>query len=108
MNKKQVMCKGKPIKPEEVERVKADVMPDEVIDVFNELIVKHWDGSKAVFKQDEAVDLLVDRLHVDSYVLFDRHYLDVEGIFKDAGWAVKYDSPVYNETYPATFEFRKK
>ena len=35
-------------------------------------------------------------------------WLDVEGIYRKAGWDVEYDSPGYCEDYPATFKFRKK
>ena len=39
---------------------------------------------------------------------FDYNWLNIEKIYEDAGWAVKYDKPAYNESYDAYFIFREK
>lgn len=38
--------------------------------------------------------------------MLDREHLDVEDVYRAAGWEVTYDKPGYNETYDATFTFR--
>lgn len=37
-----------------------------------------------------------------------KEWLDIEPIFRDKGWDVKYDSPVYDENFDSRYEFKKK
>lgn len=92
-----------PIKPREVKE--NATKPDEVIEGFNELIQKYWDGTRAKFRQVEAAELIANKMEVQTKLLFDNHYMDIEHIYEKAGWKVYYDRPGYNENYPATFEF---
>jgi len=98
-----------PIKPDDVIELRKKFIPDEVIKAFNEAIVEKWNGKSATINQDYIVNKIKQKLEIDSGdFLFDNHYLDVEDIFRGVGWIVVYDKPGYNETYSATFEFRKK
>lgn len=98
----------KPIRPDEARKKKATVIPDAVIEIFNELIVKNLSGNRAVIRQDDVVSLIVSRMDVTRADVFDKHWLDVEAIYEEAGWKVEYDKPGFNETYPATFTFKRK
>ena len=93
-----------PIRPQDIKSIK----PDEVIEVFNELIQKYWDGTQARFRQDEAVKLVSTKMNKAPKFLFDHHYLDIEDLYRQSGWMVEYDKPGYNESYPPTFTFSKK
>lgn len=95
-----------PITPEQV--ATSDYLPDAVYEVFNTLISTRWDGTQAVVPQEDAVQRIITRLHCDRAAVFDNGYLDVESAYRRAGWDVVYDKPGFNETYPATFTFRKK
>lgn len=95
-----------PIRPEDVPEAKAANIPDEVFEVFNELIVKHMSGERAVIRQDEIVRALEDRGYART-TIYDEHWLDVEPVYEGAGWTVIYDRPAYCETYPATFTFKR-
>ena len=97
----------KPIRPEEVVKVKGQNMPKEVIETFNEFIAKEWDGRRAFIFQDKIAKAIAKKLGVSTKVLFDNHWLDIEGIFEEAGWKVEYDKPGYNEDYEASFTFRQ-
>ncbi len=97
-----------PIKPSEVILKKALFIPDEVIEAFNELIAKKWNGTLAIIKQNEIVELVGAKLSLDSVRPFDRNWLNVEDIFRDVGWMVVYDKPGFNEQYGATYTFTKK
>ena len=99
-----------PIKPSQVVKKKKDVIPDYVIESFNELIVKHFDGSSSIIKQDEVVSLILSKMPEGSKQqdIFNNKWLNVEDVFRKAGWEIDYDKPGYNETYPATFEFKPK
>jgi len=98
---------AKPITPKEVQDLKNATFPDEVIEVFNELIVENWDGHSATIKQDVAAGRIAKRMKITRAKVFDRSLLDIEDVFQKAGWKVDYDKPGYNETYDAFFRFTK-
>ncbi len=82
-------------------------LPPEVFQVFNDLIKEDWDGSQATVLQDEAAERIAKALGISRSKVFDKHLLDVEGFYEEAGWDVVYDKPGYNEDYTAFFRFRK-
>lgn len=104
-----------PITPAEVGRFKLDIPPPEVIDVFNELIAAHWDGSSATVAQRHALDRIAIEMGVEfkspdagpkwTAEVLSKGWLNIEALYESAGWKVTYDKPGYNETYPATFTF---
>ena len=110
MNEAQV----KPITPDEIVDRKREVIPDFVFEAFNYCIVEEWDGRSATVGQDEVIDYIMSLIEkegikdVERQDLFDKHWLDIEDIYREAGWDVYYDKPAYNETYEATFKFSKK
>lgn len=99
---------SKPITPGEITKAKQSALPDEVLDAFNEMIAKNWNGSSATVMQNEVAKLIASKLQIKRQEVFDNHYLDVESVYRKAGWKVEYDQPGYNESYEAYFEFSKK
>lgn len=105
-----------PITPDEIGKHKKKHIPNEVIQAFNSLIAKKWNGKSAKVKQDEVIKEIcsifqqaTDAAIVDTRnKIFAENWLNVEDIYEDAGWKVTYDKPAYCETYDAYFEFRKK
>lgn len=93
-----------PLKPSEILPAKLELMPDEVMQVFNDLIAVNFTRGKARVLQKDVVNRLVALGH-SANDIYKNHWLDVEGIYKTAGWKVIYDKPAYNETYDAYFEF---
>ncbi len=96
-----------PIKPGDVAFGKEESFPDAVWDSFNELITQKFVRGSAIIKQDDVVALMVKK-GLDRSQIFDQGWLNVESAYESAGWSVEYDKPAYNETYSATFKFRKK
>lgn len=96
-----------PITPEEVDDQQITSIPDEVITIFNEMIVENWRGSYAHVDQNAVVNRIAERMMVSRSHIFDRGWLDVEQLFRNAGWKVMYDKPGYCESYDAYFEFRR-
>ena len=101
--------KTRPITPGQARSVKKTSIPNKVIASFNELIGQTWNGDEAKFKQDDVVSLIIKKMKGISHEkIFKNGWLDVEEIYRQAGWKVEYDKPGFNETYPATFTFRPK
>jgi hypothetical protein len=105
----------KPIRPEEVIDKKRESLPHQVIEVFNEFIAERWNGYCSSFKQKDIEKVIVKRLNIGRVTqkqytaedLYKKNWMDVEDIYRKAGWIVRYDKPGYNESYDATFEFRR-
>lgn len=56
---------------------------------------------------------VINRIHeldpkLTRQELIDKNFLDFEGIFREAGWDVEYDSPAYCENYEQHWKFKQK
>lgn len=98
----------KPISPADIQRAKGDSIPDGVIEAFNELIIKGWDGRQSIVVQSEVETLIRKKTGYTGAQIHENNWLEVEDIYRKAGWKVEYESPAYNEDFPATFTFTKK
>lgn len=96
-----------PISPDEVYEVKQP-FPPEVFRAFNELIARDYSGNSAKVNQTEVANLIASYLGISKSEVFAKKYLDIENSYRGKGWKVHYDKPAYNESYEATFEFKKK
>lgn len=100
--------KIKPITPNEIVQHKFENLPDSVIEVFNLLIAQSWDGTKAIVEQRSAANLIAKKLDITQAQVYEKKLLDVEEVYRKAGWVVMYDKPAYCESYEATFTFKRK
>src|SRR3989338_5420223 len=98
--------KVSPIRPDEVAKEQSITFPDAVFESFNALILQNFVNGYATIKQEDVVTLMVDKGLVVNDI-FKKGWLNVEEAYQQAGWKVKYDKPGYNESYPATFEFKR-
>lgn len=98
----------KPVTPQDIAAAKAAYIPEEVIDVFNDLIVQGFSGMSARVVQSEAAALIAERLGTTVEEVFKRGLLNVDEAYRAAGWNVAYDKPGFNESYAAFFVFSQK
>ena len=96
-----------PIKPKEVQGKKNESIPEEVFEVINAMILEDWDGRSATVSQIEAGRRAAKVLGITTGELYKRKLLDIEDIYRKAGWKVEFDKPGYNESYEAHFIFKK-
>ena len=97
----------RPVTPSEVSKLKKELMPNWVLSVWNKLIAKNWDGYRSVVDQSEAINALRESPDNDNPGGSVVYYLEIEDIYRQAGWKVTYDKPGYNESYSAKFIFEK-
>lgn len=97
----------KPITPAEAE--KGTAKPDFVIKAFNDLIAHNMHNGQARFTQYEVIQRIAQEAGFQLLVsdIYSSGWLDVEPLYREAGWTVEYDKPGYCETYKAFFIFRK-
>ena len=98
-----------PLKPSDVISAKKKQIP-EVIEAFNHLIAERIDssGTATVYQEDAIFEIMARVEGLSRSEIFERKMLDVENIYKDAGWKVIYRSPDYTESFRPYFEFRSK
>lgn len=95
-----------PLRPEEAAAHKLTTLPDGVIEVFDDLIAEHYNGHYATFAQAVVVQRLLQAgVAGSSEEVFARHMLDVEPVYQQAGWEVRYEKPGFNEPGDAYFTF---
>jgi|SRR3989338_165418 len=97
----------KPIRPNEVGKLRENGIPDAAFEAFNELITKNFTGSSAIIKTKDVVKLMIEK-GLNQNDIYDNGWLDVENVYRAAGWNVVYDKPGYNEAYDAYFEFKRR
>jgi hypothetical protein len=109
--------KVKPLSASTITEQKLSSIPDEIIESVNALILNRWTGLKAQIMQKEIVEEYVrlkknvgdERESQDIRdEIFKKHWLDIEEIYRQEGWDVKYDRPGFDENYEAFFVFTKK
>jgi len=98
-----------PIRPEEVAEKKREIIPKEVFETVNRLILENLSprGKYATVLQDDIVEGL-EAAGLDRDDIFDKGWLDIELAYEAVGWKVTYDKPGYNETGRAFFRFETK
>jgi hypothetical protein len=100
----------KPIKPDEMRDRKNQTIPNELIQSINELLVKNWGGSRAVFKQSDIIDKyneLCDKTQPLCSILLS----DVKDVYRQLGWIVDNHLDIgcdYDETFEEYVIFSKK
>jgi len=105
------MITTEPIRPENIMSLKLNYLPPEVIEAFNENIIRNYvDGSAQVFV-DDVVESIIKLLPETSEIdIFRKKYLDVEGLFESVGWKVSFYKPPVawaGETGRSYFIFEK-
>ena len=103
------MERVKPITPQEAIDGFIQNIPPKIIEAVNELLMKKASplAKSITIKQDEILELVCDE-NLTRSMVFKNKWLDIEEIYRGAGWNVEYDKPAFNETYDAYFVFKKK
>jgi hypothetical protein len=97
----------KPISLDEISKYKKATLPDAVIECWNNLIAKNWNGSTSIVYQHQIVHLINEVMNATINEIHDNKWLDIEDIYRNEGWKVTYSKPGYNENYNPYFEFTK-
>ena len=96
-----------PIRPDEVTALRQANLPSAVLETFNEMIAQKWDGHSATICQEDVVAMLMERYNIQPIRIKEENLLDVEPIYRAAGWTVYFERPGYNEEGRAFFRFSK-
>ncbi|MBP9819782.1 hypothetical protein KBC79_03510 [Candidatus Woesebacteria bacterium] len=100
----------RPMSPAELSKGEniGTTIPTEVFNVFNMLINQNQGSNgRAHVKQNEVVAELV-KLGFNEAEIFAKRWLDVEPLYRKAGWDVSYDKPGWDESYEPYFIFKPK
>lgn len=105
----------KPISPSDILKLSYNKVPDFIVEVFNDLIVRHFTANRASFSQDEAIQYIIaykkdtgDRYHagkLNRQDIFNYGWLNIETLYRAEGWNVTYSKASYNEDANSFFTF---
>lgn len=95
------------ITPEEAVELSKESIPPEVLTTVNRLIAEKLRRGKAFILQKDIVATL-EIAGMKRSDIFQKHWLDFEEVYRDAGWNVTYDAPGWNESYEASFSFEPR
>lgn len=98
----------KPITPEEAVRRRADPLDPRVIDTWNKMITeKIRPDRRAVISQPEIIDALIEAIGFGCTRadVIEGRWLDIEDLYRAAGWDVVYQKAHYVDNYESTFTF---
>lgn len=101
----------KPIKPEEILKLKETILPDQVIEAVNEIIAENYNNGTSSFFQKDLIAKIISKMKDDKITdsdVFKNKWLNIESIYRNNGWKVSYDKPGYNESYEPSFTFTAK
>jgi methanogenic corrinoid protein MtbC1 len=114
----------KAVTPNEVAQLKGELFPPHVLQAFNELIATEFtDRSRTVtIFQEDIIQRIAERMFPEMEQMepeqkegvvntvksdiFKNGWLNVEEVYRAAGWNVNYTKPAYNETGRAYFSFK--
>lgn len=98
------------VTPAEIGSLKAKLLPGHVIETWNALLAQKSTGGPIRITQNEAIEELQVNCPelISRQGIFDSGWLDIEPVYRAAGWSVKYDKPAYCESYEAYYIFTPK
>lgn len=96
----------KPIHPDEIPALQGKYIPDEVIEIFNNQIVKNYTSGYAKVKQEDVVLAIREALNVDVEEVFQKKWLNIETLFSE-NWIVLYYK-FSDESFNPHWTFTKK
>lgn len=94
-----------PITPAQALRQAEKSFPKKVIKAFDFMIQKNLRGSRSVVNFSDIANKIASDLGISRAAVFDNGYLDVEDIYRRAGWTVTVNKAAYNENFPSHFVF---
>ena len=101
---RRIVPKIKPIRPDQVHIE----IPDAVIVIFNNFIRENWNGYRSSFALRKIADAIrYDMGLPDDEDIAGKGWLDIEPLYKNAGWIVRFHSPDPGESFPSYFSFTK-
>lgn len=101
----------KPISPNEAAEIQRSLIPDEIIESFNELIAENYNSisENSVVLQKDVLSRIHKKMpNTSRGVIFKNNWLNIEEIYSNEGWFVQYDRPAFCESYEPYFNFTRK
>lgn len=95
-----------PMRPGDAAKHKANLIPQEVFDTYDTLIAQNLGhGSATVYLSDLVDALIAGGLATSFDDAQKKGYLDVEDVYRQNGWTVRFEKPGFNEGRRQHFVF---
>ena len=101
--------------PEDVMNKRNEMIPDFVITAFNDLLTENYQEDETIMfayiEQEDVIRKILEYSKDDELtreIIFKKHYLDIENLYRNNGWEVDYKKPMADEYFKAYFVFKSK
>lgn len=95
----------KPISPQDLRGQVEHAIHPSMIRAVNVLLTR-FDGYSLTLTQEEIIEKFLElEPTISEDEIFQKKWLDFEGMYRREGWSVVYDKPGYNESYRPYYTF---
>lgn len=105
-----MVTKVQPINPAMLREpgTKALEIPSLIVMIVNKMIDEFWDGHQSRVWQSDILVRIAKLAGFDKETVVRNRWLDIEPMYREAGYNVKYVKPPHGEKGDAYFEFTLK
>ncbi len=94
--------------PEEMIKHWEQALPDAVVETFNQLLAKQFNGTEAYIKEKDLLTALCDKGVTVKDVTEQRWLFQTKQLYQERGWKVAFTSPGYDDNFDSYFRFTLK
>lgn len=88
---------------------KETLLPNFVIEAFNQAIAEKYNRGTSTVLQNRVIEIMGSLSPgLLRSEIFEKNYLDIESIYMKNGWIVEYDKPGLDENYEPRFVFKAR
>lgn len=95
----------KPITPSQVDKDRIVHIHPVMIKTINNLISERWNGTFAEIPQEDIIEEFLKSMHEGwggRERIFEEKYLNIEVIYRSAGWRVSLENSIINKVFTFT------
>lgn len=102
------MRKVQPLPADQIDSSKPYEIPELVIVLINNMLREVWDNGSAILFTKDIMQKLKLVFNKTEQEILQMHWLDIEPIYRKAGYNVEYIKPAYGEQGDSYFKFENQ
>ena len=102
------MAQVKVLGPDEMIKHWEQALPDAVVETFNELLAKKFNGTSAMVTEKELLSSLLEKGMQAKVVNEQRWLSQTKELYQTRGWKIYFKSPGWDDNFDSYFHFSIK